>query len=407
MDRKPLAGNFHMRRKLVLLFAFLALACSACAGNPSPGSQAPGPSLQAMTEIPTPYADTPSPAKIEAAQVEAPEIVKLDMFNELEGWAVTGAEIVRTNDGGVTWYNVSPPDMTATGYSIGAFFLDRDHAWIQKADMEKYPNSGTLYQTKDGGLTWKTYIVPFSEGDLAFVNAQDGWVMADLGVGAGSNAVAIFQTKDGGSSWEKTYTNDPNDAKASDSLPLGGIKSDLVPMDMNAAWVTGVTYAPGEVYLFRTNDQGKSWKQLTLPLPAGAKDFELGIDQDQMKLVSPTDGYLALRMSGSSIQTAVYVTHDTGNTWSLTPTVLDDAGASSFLTQQHAVIYNGSQFQTTRDGAQTWMVITPDIVFGETFVTMDFVNLTSGWVITIDPSSNHHSLYRTQDGGSTWLPVVP
>jgi photosystem II stability/assembly factor-like uncharacterized protein len=204
-----------------------------------------------------------------------------------------------------------------------------------------------------------------------------------------------------------TYSNDPDEENASDSLPLGGIKSDLVPLDMNQAWVTGVVYAPGEVYLYRTVDQGKSWMQVSLPLPPEAQNFELGIDQDQMKFVSPDDAYLVLRMSGDSIQTAVYVTHDAGNTWSLTPTMLDGAGASSFLTGQDAILYNGEQFQVTRDEAQTWSAVAPDISFGETFAGMEFVNPMSGWVLTIDPSTNHRSLYRTQDGGPTWLPVVP
>jgi photosystem II stability/assembly factor-like uncharacterized protein len=388
--------NIKIGRWLIVL----ALLISACSNGKA---SAP----QSAEQPPTPYPDTPSPAKIDAPQVEAPEIINLEMFNELEGWAVTNTEIVRTNDGGITWYNVSPAGMVESGYSVGAFFLDRDHAWVQRPDMDKYPNSGTLYRTTDGGLTWENFIVPFSGGDLSFADAQNGWMLADLGAGAGSNAVAVFQTTDGGSSWEKTYTNDPNEEDASDSLPLGGLKSDLVPMDMHQAWVTGVVYAPGEIYLYRTTDQGRSWKQVPMPLPADAQNFELGIDRDQMKFVSPKDGYLALRMSGDATQTAVYVTHDAGNTWRLTPTVLNGAGASSFLTRQEAVIYNGEQFQVTRDAAQTWSAVVPDISFGETFAGMEFVNLTSGWVITIDPSTNHRSLYRTQDGGSTWLPVVP
>jgi len=389
-----------MKIELGAVLIVVALTISACSGNVTPAP------LQ--DELPpTPYPDTPSPARIDGPRVEAPAIIELEMFDELNGWAVTDTQIVRTNDGGITWYNVSPPDMVETGYSVGTFFLGNDHAWVQKPDLEKYPNSGTLYRTTDGGRSWDNFVVPFSGGDLSFVDAEHGWALADLGVGAGSNAVAVFQTTNGGASWEKTYTNDPNDKDASDSLPLGGIKSDLIPLDMNTAWVTGVTYAPGEVYLYRTIDGGRSWKQVGLPLPPEAPNFELGIDKDQMKFVSPADAYLALRMSGDATETAVYVTHDAGNTWRLTPTVLDGAGASSFLTGQDAILYNGEQFQVTHDGADSWTAVAPDMAFGETFVTMDFVNSMSGWVITIDPSTNHRSLYRTQDGGLTWLPVVP
>jgi photosystem II stability/assembly factor-like uncharacterized protein len=392
--------TYSMKVRLGAWLIVLALMICACSQTTT---QAP----QSGEQPPTPYPDTPSPARIEAPLVESPAIITLHMFNELNGWAVTDVAIARTNDGGLTWYNVSPPDMTETGYSVGTFFLDNDHAWVQKPDPEQYPNSGTLYRTTDGGRTWENFVVPYSGGDLSFVDSENGWVLADLGVGAGSNAVAMFQTTDGGASWEKTYTNDPNEADASDSLPLGGIKSDLVPLDMNQAWVTGVTYAPGEVYLYRTVNQGKSWKHMSLPLPPGAENFELAIDKDQMKFVSPIDGYLAMRMSGDATQTAVYVTHDAGSTWNLTPTVLDGAGTSSFLTRQEAVIFNGEQFQVTRDEAQTWSAVVPDISFEETFAGMEFVNLMSGWVITMDPSTSHRSLYRTQDGGSTWLPVVP
>jgi len=161
------------------------------------------------------------------------------------------------------------------------------------------------------------------------------------------------------------------------------------------------------VYLYSTLDQGKSWKQVTLPLPGEAQNFELSIDKDQMDFVSPTDGFIAMRISGDATQTTVYVTHDAGNTWSLTPTELDGAGASSFLTEKDAIIYDGTQFQTTHDGAQTWTGVVPDISFSETFAGMEFVNPLSGWVIAVDPTTNHRSLYRTQDGGATWLPVVP
>jgi photosystem II stability/assembly factor-like uncharacterized protein len=88
------------------------------------------------------------------------------------------------------------------------------------------------------------------------------------------------------------------------------------------------------------------------------------------------------------------------------PAVIPNAGASAFLSTQEAIIYNGEQFYITRDAARTWTTVSPDIVFGDSFATMDFVNLNTGWVVTVDPE-NKRSLYRTQDGGATWLPVIP
>ena len=358
------------------------------------------------TEIPpTPYPDTPAPPEINTQLVESPAFVDIRFFNELDGWGVTETYIVRTNDGGITWYDVTPPDLEEIGSTVQTFILDKDHAWVQKPDFNNFPNNGLLYHTADGGLTWSISSTPFSGGDLSFIDAGNGWMLADLGVGAGSNAVAVFQTDDSGETWTRTYTNDPNDPEAADSLPLGGLKSDLVPINMQTAWVGGVIYSPGTAYLFRTDDGGQTWAPVSLELPAGAEEFELGIDRDQLHFVSASDGYLIVRMSGDSTQTAVYVTSDGGDTWTLMPTLIPNAGQSDFLSAEEGIIYNGEQFYVTRDAARTWATVTPDIVFGDSFALMDFVNPDSGWVVSV--VEDHHSLYRTHDGGRTWLPVIP
>ncbi len=397
-----------MKLKYVLIALTLILsACNISVTSFPPVPAAPGQPAEPPTEIPpTPVPDTPAPPSIDAPQVESPALVEIQFLNELDGWGVTETQIVRTNDGGTTWYNVTPPDVAETGSTVETFILDNEHAWVQKPDFNNFPNNGLLYHTADGGLTWTISSTPYSGGDLSFIDMNNGWMLADLGVGAGSNAVAVFQTKDGGATWTQTYTNDPNLPGAGDSLPLGGIKSDLIPLNMQTAWVSGVTYASGTVYLFRTDDGGHTWAQVTLELPAGAENYELDIDRDQMKIFSAKDGFLVVRMSGEANQTAVYITNDAGNTWTLTPTLIPNAGASEFLSPQEAIVYNGEQFYVTRDAARTWSTVSPNIVFGDSFANMDFVNLNTGWVITLDPS-NHRSLNRTNDGGATWTPVVP
>lgn len=398
---------FTCRFTLGLTLSLLLIAACSTPSKTSAPSQPETPTVRSTEIPPTAYPDTPAPAGINAKTIEAPSLVELDMLNETDGWAVTETQVVRTNDGGATWYDVTPPKVDETGFGVGMFVLDSDHAWVQKPDYNNYPNSGTMYSTTDGGMTWGTSTTPFSEGDIYFLDTKDGWVLASLGAGAGSNAVAVYQTTDGGFTWEQTYINDPNSTDANDSLPLGGLKSDIVPLDMQTAWVSGVTYAPGEVYLYRTDDAGHTWSQVSVEIPAGTASFELGINKDQMEFVSDDDGFFVMHIAGDSMQSAVYVTHDSGSTWMLTPTIIDGVGESRFLSAQEMVMYNGEQFYVTRDAADTWSAVSPDVIFGESFANMEFANSSTGWVITVDPTTNHRSLYKTTDGGSTWFPVIP
>ena len=397
---------------MILRIGLLALAflLSGCNISVTSFPASPEPSVENTIEPteapPTPYPDTPAPPSLDAPLIEAPAFIAIQFFNELDGWGLTETYIVRTNDGGINWYNVTPADLDEAGFAVQMFILDNDHAWVQKPDFNNFPNNGLLYHTADGGRTWGISSTPFSGGDLSFLDADNGWVLADLGVGAGSNAVAVFQTTDGGATWTQTYTNDPNNPEAADTLPLGGIKADLVPLNMQTAWVGGVIYSPGTIYLYRTDDGGHTWAPVTLELPDGAENFELGVDRDQMQFISATEGFLIVRMSGDSTQTAVYVTRDGGDTWTLTPTLIPEAGASDILSADEVIIYNGEQFYVTRDAARTWATVTPDIVFGDSFVTMDFVNPNSGRIVNLD-ANGHRSLYRTHDGGATWFPVAP
>jgi len=384
--------------KYFLLFVILGILLTAC------GAQNAEPAASSNLTPDTETLDTPSPAEINAPLLESPALVKIYFLNERDGWGVTETQIVRTNDGGVTWYNVTPSEVTETGYSVDTFALDHDHIWVQKPDFENYPNAGFLYRTSDGGITWTSVNVPFSGASINFMDANNGWVLADLGVGAGSNAVAVYQTDDGGETWNLKYINDPNHASAAESLPLGGLKYGLATLNMQTAWIHGVVYAPGTPYLYRTDDGGVAWAPISLPLPPGAENAELTIEQ--VNFISPTDGFIAMRMTSDEIKLAVYVSNDAGNTWSLTPTLIPDAGSADFLSASEMVIYNGEQFYVTRDAARTWSIVSPDILFGDTFSNMDFVDTSNGWVITQDPT-NHRSLYRTGDGGATWFPVIP
>src|SRR6266536_2220061 len=137
-----------MKLKYIIYLILFTLVASGCASN-SPGSESiPNPQVP-----PTSYPATPASTEINTPLIESPALIKLDMLDDLNGWGVTETQIARTNDGGVTWRNVTPSNIEETGSTVDMFVLDNDHAWVQKPDFDKYPNSGVLYRTTNGGIT--------------------------------------------------------------------------------------------------------------------------------------------------------------------------------------------------------------------------------------------------------------
>jgi photosystem II stability/assembly factor-like uncharacterized protein len=254
----------------------------------------------------------------------------------------------------------------------------------------------------DGGLNWTVYPVPFGGGDMTFIDELHGWMMAPLGAGAGSMAVAIYTTDDGGASWSRAYTNDPNLAGAGDSLPLGGIKNNLTPLDERTAWVGGVIYSPETFYLYKTIDGGQTWAPQTLPTAPGMQNTEVAVDIGPIFL-TPDEGILPLRFMGETLRTGFYATHEGGVTWEFL-TFMPGAGAVDFVSSSDGFFWTGEQFFFTGDGAQTWASITSDVLFADAFAGMDFVNARTGWVWTYD-ETGQHSLFKTTDGGATWYPM--
>lgn len=375
----------------LVVLVFILAACSV--------NRPPQPPV-GLTDTPAPsLPDTPTPSVIPAPVVSSPGIISLRMFDEMEGWGISDNAILRTNTGGSVWHNVTPAGLTYFGFSVKGFFRNPQQAWVLAPDAGDPPVGGRLYRTTDGGLTWESSILPFSDGSLAFLDDQNGWLMVGLGAGAGSMTVAILKTRDGGLTWEQVFTNDPDLEGSSDSLPLGGIKMSFTPLNSQTAWIGGVIYAPDTFYFYRTTDGGVTWVPQTLPLASGLDTGEIAISQGPI-FFSPTEAILPVRFTGENFQTAIYKTENRGETWEYI-SVQPGAGMVDFVSPSEGVFWNAEQFFSTRDGGVTWSGIQPDILFADSFIGMEFVTIHTGWVWTYEPTGARH-LYKTTDSGATW-----
>ena len=73
---------------------------------------------------------------------------------------------------------------------------------------------------------------------------------------------------------------------------------------------------------------------------------------------------------------------------------------------QTAFVWDGRGFPHTTDGGRSWQAAPPNLDFGDQFASMDFVNATTGWVLTAD-AEGQRSLHKTTDGGRTWFQLNP
>jgi len=383
--------------KSLALLLISALFFSGCGSQATPTvvEQATAPAAT------PPFAGTP--VQLLAASVTSPQLTSIYFVSLLEGWGQTDTGIVRTNDGGATWRDVTPAGLSMAN-GVGADFLDASHAWLQVLDPNNVPKGGTLYRTTDGGNTWESFATPFSDGVMKFLDLSNGWIMADLGVGAGSMAIAVFQTTDGGQTWEQIFANDSVPEGTEPSIPLSGIKNEFVPLNMETAWIGGVIYETGAIYLFRTDDAGKDWTKIDLNLPDDALNSELAVAD--VKFISSTQGILAVRLTATDPEILIFLTNDGGVTWTLAPQRLAGLGILEIPSAREMIFYTNDQFYVSKDRANTFDVAISDISFGDSIVGMSFADASTGWVITQD-LSDHRSLYKTSDGGATWSAIIP
>jgi photosystem II stability/assembly factor-like uncharacterized protein len=376
--------------KLKIAVLLLALMLTACAPELMPVPVTQGPTLAPAT---------PTLVAINATEVSPPGLVSIHMVDEKNGWGISDTNLLRTVDGCLTWYNVGPAKVTALGYSVITDFLSAGEGWLLVPDPTNML-VGTLYHTGDGGMTWSSAAVPFGGGVLHFIDPKDGWMMASLGAGAGSMGVAIYQSSDSGATWTQTYTNDPNQQGAGASLPLGGLKDGITPLDVKTAWVGGITYAPGIIYLYKTQDSGHTWSLIPVQIPTGYDQAEL--ETLGPKFITVDAAYLPVTLTSQNGELlAIYSSHDGGKTWLQTPMLIPQGGSMDFVSVLDGFVWNGTSFYVTTDGAQTWKTVAPDVSFGDSFSAMDFVSPSVGLVVTSD-ASNNRALYKTTDGGATW-----
>jgi len=389
------APPFHLRATLLALCLLAVVACGRL------------PTSNRASSTPTATASF-----VPAAVVGS--VRSLRMFDATTGWAATTDRLLRTTDGALHWRDVTPPLPPAPSHPLlGAFPLSVDNAWVVRGQTGSGPGASqsTLSHTTDGGQTWRTSAAPvFAVAQITFVDAEHGWMLADLDTADGEQGADILRTTDGGQTWAKVASA----ANRPGALPLMGQKFGLTFHDARTGWVVqgdALDPAPRLHGLFQTHDGGSTWQ----PAPALAWPAALAHDPSLDEVgrlptfFSPQMGVLPVlvvaQATGDVTATVLYVSHDGGASWSPTAPLTASIGATSFddaLSLLDASTWwiassahgDTTLFQTA-DGGQRWASWTPGAPFAAVSA-LDFVSGAQGWAI------GSVGLLRTSDGGHTW-----
>jgi photosystem II stability/assembly factor-like uncharacterized protein len=330
----------------------------------------------------------------------SPSIHSLNMLDANNGWALAETGVVRTLDGGATWFDVTPASLN--GAPANSFFLDTTNGWVTTLGAD--PTSGTLYHTADGGSTWTSGAVPFGGGSLHFVDALNGWELIGLNAGMSHEAVSVYRTSDGGATWSKVFTDDPGAPGTSDSLPLVGDKNGITALDNNHAWVTGAQPSDNFIYIYATQVGGTSWAHQDVSLPAGNNGAMT--NPGLPVFFDASEAVLPVSIVANTNSTDFYVSHDGGQTWSAT-TPLAQGGFLAVASATDFFVWDGSApLNVSHDAGATWSTITPNINIKEDMNYLQFVNNTTCWALTSD-ANGHCMVYKTTDRGASWNVLVP
>jgi len=363
------------------------------------------PTLPAVTEPANTVPATPPPATAAPGlpalpAAASPAIQSLVMLDLNNGWALTDTGVVRTSDGGSTWYNATPAGLN--GAPASPFFLNASTGWLAASAGD--PTTGTLYHTSDGGATWSSTAVPFGGGSLNFIDPMNGWDMVELSAGMSHEAVAIFRTSDGGGTWSRIFINDPGVAGSSDSLPLVGDKNGIIALDNNHTWVVGTQPSSDFIYLYTSQDGGTTWAHQEPAIPAGYSGAMTGANLPVF--FGSREAVLPVLLFANNSGTDFYVSHDGGQTWTGT-TPVGQGGFLAVASARDFFVWDGSaSLNVSHDAGASWSTVTPNVNIKDNLVSMQFINGTTGWALTSDVNS-HRMLYKTVDGGATWTVLIP
>lgn len=360
---------------------------------------------------------------------EPANLLRIDMVDTTVGWAVgtlQGAifeRVLRTNDGGITWQDVTPAeradDAGGVDTAVLAAFSGANMAWVMyyapvpEAASEAY----FVYHTSDGGKTWQTgepldlnnmIMEFFLPGEMGFSDPQNGWVLAHLGAGMHKDYVALYTTADSGQNWTRVL-----DPQMESGLSMSCSKTGVSFVDSQTGWITGnCNGVMNGVFFYRSVDGGVNWQQVELTAPAaqpGLLEEWNTCGADALLMMNADTMYLPVSCMMEDFRGTrwLYRSYDGGESWTPKAAALPfgalDLAPMGVLWQLGSTDRSGEVPRTlysSTDDSETWDLVLEEVLWDG---QLNFVDAQNGWALV--NLGETRQLLRSADNGRTWTEI--
>ncbi len=327
--------------------------------------------------------------------------------------AVGSGGVWKTVNGGATW---TPLFDDQPRYSIGEITLDPGNpevVWVGTGEnvSGRHVSWGDgVYRSRDGGRTWQQMGLPNSQHiGRILVDPRDGNVVlvaADGPLWSAGGDRGGYRSTDGGATWTRTLHVDEHpgvtDLEFDPSNP--DVLYAAAYQRRRHAW--GFLAAGPKSGIWKSADNGKTWRQVTTGLPKG--------DVGKIGLaVTPADPSLVYAtIEASEEERGFYRSTDRGESWEKRNGYISGGTGPHYYqeieaspTDPHRVYQMDVFLHVTRDGGATFAML-------ETGRTKHSDN----HALWIDPDDGRHllvgtdaGLYESFDEGVTWrhFPNLP